>query len=74
MNVVVVPDLEAGNILAKSLSFMADGDAADIVLGARVAIILTNRADSTMTHLASCAVAALLVRRRRETPTVAAAS
>jgi phosphate acetyltransferase len=73
-NVVVVPDLEAGNILAKSLSFMANADAAGIVLGARVPIILTSRADSTMTHLASCAVAALLVRRRRETPALAAES
>jgi phosphate acetyltransferase len=73
-NVIVVPDLEAGNILAKSLSFMANADAAGIVLGARVPIILTSRADSTMAHLASCAVAALLVRRRLETPALAAVS
>ena len=45
-NVLVVPDLEAGNMLAKSLSFLADADAAGIVLGARVPIILTSRADS----------------------------
>ena len=57
---LVVPDLEAGNMLAKSLSFLAGADAAGIVLGARVPIILTSRADSVMTRLASCAVAALV--------------
>ena len=62
-NVLVVPDLEAGNMLAKSLSFLADADAAGIVLGARVPIILTSRADSVLTRLASCAVAALVARR-----------
>jgi phosphate acetyltransferase len=72
--VIVVAALEAGNILAKSLSFMANADAAGIVLGARAPIILTSRADSTMTHLVSCAVAALLVRRRQETPALAAVS
>ena len=65
-NVLVVPDLEAGNMLAKSLSFLANADAAGIVLGARVPIILTSRADSVMTRLASCAVAALMARARRE--------
>ncbi|MBS0319376.1 MAG: phosphate acetyltransferase [Proteobacteria bacterium] len=65
-NVLVVPDLEAGNMLAKSLSFMADADAAGIVLGARVPIILTSRADSVMTRLASCGVAALVAHARRE--------
>ncbi|MFM0739372.1 phosphate acetyltransferase [Paraburkholderia xenovorans] len=65
-NVLVVPDLEAGNLLAKSLSFLAGADAAGIVLGARVPIILTSRADSVMTRLASCAVAALVALRRRE--------
>jgi phosphate acetyltransferase len=64
-NVLVVPDLEAGNMLAKSLSFLANADAAGIVLGARVPIILTSRADSVMTRLASCAVAALMVRARK---------
>lgn len=59
-NVLVVPDLEAGNMLAKSLTFLAGADAAGIVLGARVPIILTSRADSKTTRLASCAVAALL--------------
>ncbi len=64
-NVLVVPDLEAGNMLAKSLSFLAGADAAGIVLGARVPIILTSRADSLLTRLASCAIAALLVQARQ---------
>lgn len=64
-NVLVVPDLEAGNMLAKSLSFLAGADAAGIVLGARVPIILTSRADSVTTRLASCAVAALAANARR---------
>jgi phosphate acetyltransferase len=67
-NVLVVPDLEAGNMLAKSLSFLAGADAAGIVLGARVPVILTSRADSVMTRLASCAVASLVAHSRRETP------
>ncbi|TKD45232.1 phosphate acetyltransferase [Azotobacter chroococcum] len=65
-NVLVVPDLEAGNMLAKSLSFLAGADAAGIVLGARVPIILTSRADSLTTRLASCAVASLVAKARRE--------
>jgi phosphate acetyltransferase len=65
-NVLLVPDLEAGNMLAKSLSFLAGADAAGIVLGARVPIILTSRADSLTTRLASCAVAALVAKARRE--------
>jgi phosphate acetyltransferase len=65
-NVLVVPDLEAGNMLAKSLSFLAGADAAGVVLGARVPIILTSRADSVMTRLASCAVAALVAHARRQ--------
>ena len=65
-NVLVVPDLESGNMLAKSLSFMAGADAAGIVLGARVPIILTSRADSNTTRLASCAVAVLVAKARRE--------
>src|SRR5208283_374091 len=64
-NVLVVPDLEAGNMLAKSLSFLAGADAAGIVLGARVPIILTSRADSLLTRLASCAVASLVAEVRR---------
>jgi phosphate acetyltransferase len=67
-NVLIVPDLEAGNMLAKSLSFLADADAAGIVLGARVPIILTSRADSVTTRLASCAVAAFVAKARREMP------
>ncbi|CAM2154273.1 Phosphate acetyltransferase [Pararobbsia alpina] len=69
-NVLVVPDLEAGNVLAKSLSFLAGADAAGIVLGARVPIILTSRADSIITRLASCAVAALVALAKR-TPSAA---
>jgi len=64
-NVLVVPDLEAGNMLAKSLSFLAHADAAGIVLGARVPIVLTSRADSLLTRLASCAVAVLVAASRR---------
>src|SRR4029434_10466007 len=70
-NVLVVPDLEAGNMLAKSLSFLAHADAAGIVLGARVPIILTSRADSVPTRLASCAVAVLVAATRRESGTKA---
>jgi phosphate acetyltransferase len=70
-NVLVVPDLEAGNMLAKSLSFLADADAAGIVLGAKVPIILTSRADEEMARLASCAVAQLLVAARRENASAA---
>ena len=65
-NVLVVPDLESGNMLAKSLSFLAGADAAGIVLGAKVPIILTSRADSVMTRMASCAVAGLVAKYRRE--------
>jgi phosphate acetyltransferase len=67
-NVLVAPDLEAANMLAKSLSFLAKADAAGIVLGARVPIILTSRADSVTTRLASCAVASLVAKVRRENP------
>lgn len=72
-NVLVVPDLEAGNMLAKSLSFLAGADAAGIVLGAKVPIILTSRADSLTTRLASCAVASLVAHARREAATKAVA-
>jgi phosphate acetyltransferase len=65
-NILVVPDLEAGNMLAKSLSFLAQADAAGIVLGARVPIILTSRADSLLTRLASCAVAVMIASARRQ--------
>jgi phosphate acetyltransferase len=65
-NVLIVPNLEAGNMLAKSLTFLAGAAAAGIVLGAKVPVILTSRADSVMTRLASCAVASLLAQVRRE--------
>jgi phosphate acetyltransferase len=64
-NILLVPDLEAGNMLAKSLSIMAGADGAGVVLGARVPIILTSRADVLLTRLASCAVAVLLAAARR---------
>jgi len=64
-DILVVPDLEAGNMLAKSLTFMAGADAAGIVLGARVPIILTSRADSLIARQASCAVAVLIAHSRR---------
>ncbi len=70
-NVLVVPDLEAGNMLAKSLSFLAGAAAAGIVLGTRVPIILTSRADSVITRLASCAVASLVADARRRSAAAA---
>jgi phosphate acetyltransferase len=71
--ILVVPDLEAGNMLAKNLSFLAGADAAGIVLGARVPIILTSRADNLRTRMASCAVAALYAEARRRAAEVPAA-
>ena len=65
--ILVVPNLEAGNMLAKNLTFLARADAAGIVLGARVPIILTSRADSIRTRMASCAVAVLYADARRRT-------
>jgi phosphotransacetylase/acyl dehydratase len=65
-NILLVPDLEAGNMLAKQLTYMANADAAGIVLGARVPIILTSRADNLRTRLASAAVAVLLAHARRQ--------
>lgn len=64
-DILLVPDLEAGNMLAKELSFLANADAAGIVLGARVPIIVTSRADNVRTRMASCAVAALYAHARR---------
>lgn len=72
-NVLIVPDLEAGNMLAKSLTFLAGADAAGIVLGARVPIVLTSRADGLATRLASCAIASLVAAVRRATPAAAVA-
>jgi phosphate acetyltransferase len=66
-NVLVAPDLEAGNMLAKSLCLLAGADAAGVVLGARVPVILTSRADSLLTRLASCAVVRLITARKEQT-------
>jgi len=63
-DILVVPDVEAGNMLAKQLEYLADADAAGVVVGARVPIILTSRADSIESRFASCAVAALVERHR----------
>ncbi|CAA7617285.1 Phosphotransacetylase [Candidatus Terasakiella magnetica] len=71
-DILLVPDLEAGNMLAKQLSYLADADAAGIVLGARVPIVLTSRADSAKARLASCAVAVLFAYARRSKGGVAA--
>jgi phosphate acetyltransferase len=60
-DVLVAPDLEAANLLAKELSFLANADAAGIVLGARVPVMLTSRSDNVQARLASCALASLLV-------------
>jgi phosphate acetyltransferase len=65
-DILLVPDLEAGNMLAKQLTFLANADAAGLVLGARVPIILTSRADSVRSRIASCAVAMLTAHSRRE--------
>ncbi|MDG4552784.1 MAG: bifunctional enoyl-CoA hydratase/phosphate acetyltransferase [Candidatus Competibacter sp.] len=65
-DILVVPDLEAGNMLAKQLTFMAGAEAAGIVLGARAPIVLTSRADSAQTRLASCAVAVLFAEAQRK--------
>jgi phosphate acetyltransferase len=71
--ILVVPDLEAGNMLAKNLTFMMKADSAGIVLGARVPIILTSRADSLRGRMASCAIAVLYADARRRASTVDAA-
>jgi phosphotransacetylase len=67
-DILVAPDLEAGNILAKLLSFLARADSAGLVIGARVPIILTSRADSVRARIASCAVAMLAAHARRTSP------
>jgi phosphotransacetylase len=64
-DILLVPDLEAGNILAKQLTFLANADSAGLVLGARVPIILTSRADSVRSRIASCGVAVLAAYARR---------
>ena len=65
-DILLAPDLEAGNILAKQLTFLANADSAGIVLGARVPIILTSRADSVRARIASCGVAMLAAHARRQ--------
>lgn len=71
--ILVVPNLESGNMLAKNLAYFAKADSAGIVLGARVPVVLTSRADSPRARMASCAVAALYAHaRRQKAPTVAA--
>jgi phosphotransacetylase len=65
-DILVAPDLEAGNILAKQLTFLANADSAGLVLGARVPVILTSRADSVRARIASCAVAMLVAHARRQ--------
>jgi phosphotransacetylase len=61
-DILVVPDIESGNIVAKQLEYLADAGTAGIVMGARVPIVLTSRADSVAARVASCAMALLLVR------------
>lgn len=64
-DILLAPDLEAGNILAKQLTFLANADSAGMVLGAKVPVILTSRADSVRSRIASCAVAKLVAHARR---------
>ena len=65
-DILLAPDLEAGNMLAKQLSFLANADSAGLVLGARVPVIVTSRADSVRSRIASCAIAMLVAHARRE--------
>jgi phosphate acetyltransferase len=67
-DVLIVPNIEAGNMLAKQLAYLANAQSAGIVMGARVPIILTSRADGRLSRLASCAAAVLLARHRRTKP------
>jgi phosphotransacetylase len=67
-DILLAPDLEAGNMMAKQLSFLANADSAGLVLGARVPVILTSRADSVRSRIASCAVAVLAAHARRRPP------
>ena len=71
--ILVVPDLEAGNMLAKNLAYLTKADSAGLVLGARVPIVLTSRADSVRTRMASCAAAAILAHARRKSTALPAA-
>jgi phosphate acetyltransferase len=67
-DILLAPDLESGNLLAKQLSFLAEADSAGLVLGAKIPIILTSRADSVRSRIASCAVAMLAAHARRQRP------
>jgi len=67
-DILLVPDLEAGNMMAKQLTFLANAESAGLVLGARVPVILTSRADSLHSRIASCAVAVLAAHARRQPP------
>ncbi|WP_333685292.1 bifunctional enoyl-CoA hydratase/phosphate acetyltransferase [Pontibaca methylaminivorans] len=67
-DILVVPDIESGNMLAKQLEYLGNADSAGIVMGARVPAVLTSRADSRQARLASCAIATLLAHRYRATP------
>jgi phosphate acetyltransferase len=71
--ILVVPDLEAGNMLAKNLVYLSKADAAGLVLGARVPIVLTSRADSVRARMASCAAAVLTAHARRAVAALPAA-
>jgi phosphate acetyltransferase len=64
-DILVVPDLESGNMIAKQLEYFADAGGAGIVAGARVPIVLTSRADSAASRVASCAIALLMAKNRR---------
>jgi len=65
-DILVVPDLESGNMVAKQLEYLADALMAGVVLGARVPIVLTSRADTAETRTASCAIAQLMAHKRRQ--------
>jgi phosphate acetyltransferase/phosphate butyryltransferase len=67
-DVLIVPDLDSGNMLAKQLEYFGGAEAAGIVMGARVPIVLTSRADSTQSRVASCAIAVILAQRHHDTP------
>jgi phosphate acetyltransferase len=67
-DILVIPDLDAGNMLAKQLEYLGDAQAAGIVVGAQVPIVLTSRADSAHSRIASCAIVLLLARHQRGEP------
>jgi phosphotransacetylase len=67
-DILVVPDLESGNMLAKQLIYLGQAASAGIVLGAKVPVILTSRADSRQARVASCAIALMLAHQYRQTP------